>query len=75
MAGITLAIAQTKLNQYLDAEEKILLGQETEMDGDRLTLANLEAVQLGVKIWDGRVKDLTPAGLGGGIQVREVIPR
>ena len=75
MAGITLAIAQAKLDQYLIAEQKILLGQETDMDGDRLTLADLAAVQQGVKIWDGRVKELTPASSGGGIRVREVIPR
>lgn len=75
MAGITLAIAQAKLDQYLAAEEKILLGQDVSMDGDRLTLADLTSVQLGVKIWDGRVKELTPASAGGGIRVREFIPR
>ncbi len=75
MAGITLEIAQAKLDKYLAAEEKILLGQETDMDGDRLTMADLSAVQQGIKIWDGRVKDLAPAASGGGLQVREVIPR
>ena len=75
MAGITLEIAQAKLDQYLTAEQKILLGQETAIDGDRLTLANLEAVQEGIKIWDGRVKDLSPVSAGGGIRLVEVIPR
>ena len=75
MAGITLEIAQAKLDQYLVAEQKILLGQETDMDGDRMTLADLAAVQAGIKIWDNRVKELTPAAAGGGIQVREIIPR
>ena len=77
MAGITLEQAQAKLDQYLAAETKILLGQETAIDGDRLTMADLAAVQLGVKIWDARVKELTPAaaGSGGGIRVREIIPR
>jgi len=75
MAGITLAIAQAKLDNYLAAEEKILLGQETDMDGDRLTLADLASVQKGISIWDGRVKELTPASSGGGIQIREFIPR
>lgn len=75
MAGITLEIATAKLAQYLNAEEKILLGQETDIDGARLTLANLEAVQRGVKLWDGRVKELTPSSSGGGIRVLEVIPR
>lgn len=78
MAGITLEQAQAKLDQYLAAETKILLGQETAIDGDRLTMADLAAVQLGVKIWDARVKELTPAGAGssgGGIRIREIIPR
>lgn len=75
MAGITLEIAEAKLTQYLDAEQKILLGQETDIDGDRLTLANLESVQAGIKIWDSRVKELTPAASGGGIKIREIIPR
>ena len=41
-------------------------------------MADLAAVQLGVKIWDARVKELTPAGAGssgGGIRIREIIPR
>lgn len=75
MAGITLEIATAKLQQYLDAEEKILLGQSTTIDGDTLTKADLEAVQRGIKIWDGRVKELTPSTSGGGIQIREFIPR
>ena len=75
MAGITLEIAQAKLDQYLDAEQKILLGQESAIDGDRLTLANLETVQAGIKIWDGRVKELSPASSGGGIRMVEIIPR
>ena len=78
MAGITLEQAQAKLDQYLAAETKILAGQETAIDGDRLTMADLAAVQLGVKIWDARVKELTPAASGssgGGIRIREIIPR
>lgn len=75
MAGITLEIATAKLTQYLAAEEQILLGQETSLDGDRKTMADLEAVQTGIKIWDSRVKELSPASSGGGIQVREFIPR
>ena len=61
-----------------EPKTKILLGQETAIDGDRLTMADLAAVQLGVKIWDARVKELTPAASGssgGGIRIREIIPR
>ena len=75
MAGITLEIAQAKLDKYLAAEERILLGQAVDVDGHRLTRADLEAVQRGVALWDGRVKELTPASSGGGMPVREVIPK
>ncbi len=75
MAGITLSQAQSKLEKYLAAEEKILLGQTVNFDGAMLTRADLAAVQEGVKIWNNRVNDLTDSSSGGGIQVREVIPR
>jgi len=75
MAGITKEIAEAKLAKYLEAEEKILLGQETDIDGDRLTMADLDAVQAGIKIWDARVKELTPSASGGGFRMIEVIPR
>ncbi len=75
MAGITLEIAQQKLGQALAAQEKIFLAQETDMDGSRLTLANLEAVQQSIKFWNGMVNELTPTTSGGGIRVREIIPR
>lgn len=44
------------------------------MDGDKLSLADLAAVQQGIKIWDARCQQLDPAG-GRPIRVREVIPR
>lgn len=74
MAGITLETAEAKLQQYLDAEEKILRGQTVVMDGDTLTLADLSAVQQGIKIWDARCQQLDPDSARP-IRVREVIPR
>jgi len=71
MAGITLADAEAKLKQYLDAEEKILLGQKVSLNGKDLTRADLESVQKGIKIWNARVSQLSRTG---GIKVREVIP-
>ena len=65
MAGITLAQAETKLAAYLAAEEKVLNGQKVEIDGEALTRANLEQIQKGITLWDGRVKALTAsAGRG-----------
>lgn len=72
MAGLTLEQAQEKLTQYLDAEEKVLLGQRTQIDNRDLQRADLEAIQKGVTLWDARVKALSRTG---GIPVREVIPR
>lgn len=73
MAGITLAQAQTKLEAYLAAEEKILLGQAVQIDGQTLTRANLEMVQRGVAAWDSRVKQLTTAASGRG-RMRSIAP-
>lgn len=72
MAGITLEQAEQKLTAYLNAEENILLGQSTEINGRKLTRADLESVQAGVRLWDIRVKKLSS---GRGIRVMEVIPR
>ena len=72
MAGITLVQAEAQLALYLAAEAKILKGQAVEMDGKRLTRADLSAVQAGVKLWDSRAKSL--ANSGGKIRMRQVIP-
>ncbi len=71
MAGLTLLQAETKLAEYLAAEEKILLGQRTVISGTEMTRADLTAVQEGVAIWQRRVMQLSRTG----ITVREVIPR
>lgn len=73
MAGITLAQAETKLAAYLAAEEKILLGQKVEIDGQALTRANIEMVQKGVELWNGRVRDLSAQTSGRG-RMRNVSP-
>lgn len=79
MAGITLVQAQTHLDAYLAAETKILKGQAVDMDGKRLTRADLEMVQRGIDIWNGRVKQLTAESVAtataGRIRVFEVIPK
>jgi len=75
MAGITLEQAEQRLQQYLDAEAKILAGQDVVMFGQRLTRADLSLVQDGIKIWNRRVVSLDPSSGSGAIRVREVIPR
>ncbi len=73
MAGITLAQAQTKLDAYLAAEEKVLLGQSVAIDGQTLTRANLDLIQRGVALWDSRVKQLSNASSGRG-RMRSIAP-
>lgn len=65
-AGITLAQAEAQLALYLAAETKILTGQKVEIDGQALTRANLESVQKGIALWDGRVKALARSASGYG---------
>ena len=60
MAGLDLATCEAKLQEYLDAETAVLGGQVVEIDGDRLTLADLDKIQKGVDVWNTRVIQRTP---------------
>lgn len=73
MAGITLVQAEARLALYLDAEVKVLAGQEVRIDGEWMRRADLEMIQTGIRLWEGRVQRL--ANTTGGLKVREVIPR
>lgn len=59
MAGITLAQAQAQLDTYLAAETAVLSSQSYEIAGRKLTRADLDAIQRGVTLWNGRVVALT----------------
>lgn len=72
MAGITLAQAETQLNLYLDAEAKVLSGQRVRIGDKDITRADLEFVQKGIDLWQGRVTKL--ARTTTGIAVKQVIP-
>lgn len=72
MAGITLAIAQSKLDAYLAAETAVLSGQKYEIDGRMLMRANLKEIQEGINVWDQRVKRLS-ARAGG--RSAAIVPR
>lgn len=72
MAGITLAQAEAQLASYIDAETKILGGQAFSRNGKMMTMADLSAVQEGIRTWEARVQRLSRSGR---IQVVEVIPR
>lgn len=66
MAGITLVQAESRLNEYLDAESKVLAGQSYELHGRRLNRANLAEIQAGIELWDRWVKELSAAAGGRG---------
>ncbi len=66
MAGITLATATARLEDYLDAELKILAGQEKTIGGRTLKRADLAEVQAGIQIWDRRVQELSSRANGRG---------
>jgi len=66
MAGITLADAQDRLQEYLNAEAKVLLGQEYELAGRRMTRANLGEIQKGIDLWNKRCQELSARATGNG---------
>lgn len=66
MAGITLADAEAKLALYLAALDKILLGQEVQIEGQTLKRANLKDVESGVDYWNGKVRELSERASGRG---------
>jgi hypothetical protein len=71
VAGITLAQAEAKLQEYLDAETAILTGQEYRIGSRWLTRADLSSVQEGISIWNARVQNLTRSG---GIRITGATP-
>lgn len=64
MAGITHETAEARLQEYLDAESKVLTGQSYTLQGRSLTRANLSEIREGISTWDQRCKELS-AKLGG----------
>lgn len=59
MPGITLELAQTQLELYLAAEAAVLTGQSYEINGRKLTRADLGDIQKGLSHWNGRITTLT----------------
>jgi Family of unknown function (DUF6148) len=72
MAGITLEIAQARLDAYLAAELAVLGGQKYEIAGRMLQRADLAEIRAGIGLWDQRVKTLDSRASGGR---RAITPR
>ena len=59
MSAISLQQAQTQLERYLAAEAAVLLGQSYEINGRKLTRANLKDIQAGIDTWNSKVTQLS----------------
>lgn len=64
MAGITLAVATQRLNDYLAAELAVLSGQRYEIAGRMMQRADLREIRAGIQQWEQRVKTLSRASTG-----------
>lgn len=74
MAGITLAQAQEKLDEYLAAETAVLASQSYVIAGRTMTRANLQFIQDGITVWNQRVQELSRAATGRS-RARTISPR
>ena len=64
MPAISLERAQAQLELYLAAEAAVLMKQSYEIQGRKLTLADLDAIQAGIKIWSDRVESAAASASG-----------
>lgn len=63
MAGITQEQAETRLTEYMTAEQTVLSNQSYTIAGRTLTRANLREIRDGITFWETKVKRLTRGGL------------
>jgi hypothetical protein len=63
MAGITQADAETRLAEYMTAEQKVLAGQEYTIGTRSLKRADLETIREGIQYWNGEVQRLSRGGM------------
>lgn len=73
MAGLTLAQAEARLTEYMEAEAKVLAGQSYTIAGGgasrTLTRANLTEIREGIAHWNSMCQQLST---GRGARVRGV---
>ena len=73
MAGITLAIAQARLDEYLAAESAALSNKSYTLNGRSFTRQDLKEIRDGVDIWNSRVQRLSRGATG--VSLRVGVPR
>lgn len=69
MPGITLSHAESQLNAWLTANEKVARGQSYSIAGRSLTRANAAEILNQITFWDRMVKRLS----GGGVRVKRIV--
>jgi len=66
MAGLSLATAEAKLQEYLDAETAVLSGQSYTIKDRSLTRADLKDIREGIVYWNDIVRSLNASTSGRG---------
>ncbi|HPR06992.1 MAG TPA: hypothetical protein PLI17_10225 [Denitromonas sp.] len=74
MSGITLAVAQHMLDQYIAAEQALLLGKSTRMGEKWLEYADLDQVRAGRKDWEAQVQRLKSGVTARGPRIYGITP-
>jgi hypothetical protein len=59
MSGITLAIAEAKLTEWLAADTAVASGQSVQVAGKTLTRANSKEIRDNIKYWNEWVVSLS----------------
>lgn len=72
MAGITLAQANAKLAEWLEADTVVATGQSYSIGERSLTRANSKEIRENIKYWNNQIRRLTQ---GNSIKMRRAIPR
>jgi hypothetical protein len=62
MPGLTLEIAQQKLDLWLAADAAVAKDQEHWVEGRRVTRADARTIRQNIDFWDRKVKALSGAG-------------
>lgn len=76
MAGITLEIAKTHLNEWLNAELAVTTAQSYTIGSRVLTRANLTEIRNAIDYWNKKVNEIENIQkTGGRNRVRRVVPR
>jgi hypothetical protein len=74
MAGIDLATAQTHLDMWLAAEQKVASGQSYAIGNRQFRRADLAEIRDSITYWDGMVQSLTSNNGQRGIRVMGAVP-